>query len=164
MEAIQFLYQRYKNNVYGYVLSILRDPQEAEDVTQQVFTKLILVIGKYQPHSSFTSWLMRVARNTALDQLRRRRPVPVAEVYEANKPEDDTSRERRSQLRDALDLLPEDQRRVVVLRHLVGLSPTEIADQLDRTEAAIHGLHHRALRSLRRELQRAHCAPSTLAA
>ena len=47
MDAVHFLYLRYKNNVYGYVLSIVRDPHEAEDVTQHVFLKLMSIIHKY---------------------------------------------------------------------------------------------------------------------
>ena len=74
-EAIRFLYLRYKNNVYGYVLSMLRDEYEAEDVTQHVFMKLMRVIGKYEPREvPFTSWILRVARNVAVDHLRQRRP------------------------------------------------------------------------------------------
>ena len=73
-EAIRFLYIRYKDNVYGYVLSFVRDPHEAEDVTQHVFLKLMSVIHKYQPREvPFTSWLLRVARNVSLDHLRQRR-------------------------------------------------------------------------------------------
>src|SRR5580704_4754036 len=57
MDALRFLYLRYKNNVYGYVLSIVRDPHEAEDVTQHVFLKLMSVINKYQAREvPFTSW------------------------------------------------------------------------------------------------------------
>ena len=63
--------------------------------------------------------------------------------------------------RAGLETLPEDQRDVVVLRHLVGLSPGEIAHRLGRTESSIHGLHHRARLALRRELIRAECAPTT---
>jgi RNA polymerase sigma-70 factor, ECF subfamily len=164
MEAIRFLYLRYKDNVYGYVLSILRDQHEAEDVTQQVFMKLIAVIGKYQPRSvPFTSWILRVARNVAVDHLRGRRLIPVDEVYAADRTADDGGRERRWGLRDALEALPEEQREVVVLRHFLGLSPTEIAERLDRSEASIHGLHHRARRALRRELTDRGCAPATLA-
>ena len=50
---------------------------------------------------------------------------------------------------------------MVVLRHLVGLSPGEIADRMGRTESSIHGLHHRARLALRRELIRMECAPTT---
>ena len=61
----------------------------------------------------------------------------------------------------ALEALPEDQRGVVMMRHLVGLTPGEIADRMGRTEASIHGLHHRARQALRRELVRIDCAPTT---
>ena len=106
MEAIRFLYLRYKNNVYGYVLSILRDQHEAEDVTQHVFMKLISVIPKYEPRQvPFTSWILRVARNVAVDHLRQRRPVPCEEVFEPTRAADDSGRDRRWGLEQALQAL-----------------------------------------------------------
>lgn len=162
MDAIRFLYVRYKNNVYGYVLSILRDAQEAEDATQAVFMKLISVIHKYEPRQvPFTAWILRVARNVAIDSLRQRRAVPCEEVIESWRPADDSGHDRRLGLEQALETLPEDQRDVVVLRHLVGLSPGEIADRLGRSESSVHGLHHRGRRALCRELTRMECAPTT---
>ena len=161
-DAIRFLYLRYKDNVYGYVLSILRDAHEAEDVTQTVFVKLISVIHKYEPrHVPFTAWILKVARNVALDSLRQRRPVPCEEVIESSRPDDYLRHDRWRELEQALETLPEDQRDVVVLRHLVGLSPGEIAHRMGRTESAIHGLHHRGRLALRRELIRVECAPTT---
>jgi RNA polymerase sigma-70 factor (ECF subfamily) len=165
MEAIRFLYLRYKNNVYGYVLSILRDPHDAEDVTQHVFLKLISAIGKYQAREvPFTSWILRVARNVAVDHLRQRRALPCEEVYEPQRESDEAGRDRRWGLEQALQTLSEDQRGVVVMRHLVGLSPGEIADRMGRTESSIHGLHHRARQTLRRELANIECAPTAKAA
>jgi len=163
-EAIRFLYMRYKNNVYGYVLSMLRDPYEAEDVTQHVFLKLITVIHKYEARGvPFTSWILRVARNVAVDHLRQRRALPCEEVFEPSHAVDDSGRERRWGIEHALEMLPEDQRGVVVLRHLMGLSPGEIAERMGRSEASIHGLHHRARQALRRELIDIDCAPTTAA-
>ena len=165
MDAVRFLYLRYKNNVYGYVLSILRDEHEAEDVTQHVFLKLISVIGKYEPRSvPFTAWIIRVARNVAVDHQRQRRPIPCDEVHEPLHPPEDIGRDRRFGLEHALSCLPEDQRGVVVMRHLMGLSPGEIAERMDRSEASVHGLHHRARQALRRELEQVGCAPQTRAA
>ena len=162
IDAVRFLYLRYKDNVYGYILSILRDAHEAEDATQTVFMKLISVIHKYEPRQApFTAWILRVAHNVAIDSLRQRRPVPCEEVIESWRPADDASLDRRRGLEQALETLPEDQRDVVVLRHLVGLSPGEIADRMGRTESSIHGLHHRARVALRRELIRVECAPTT---
>ena len=165
MDAIDFLYVRYKNNVYGYVRSMLRDDHEAEDVTQQVFLKLMRVIVKYESREvPFTSWILRVSRNVAVDYLRQRRPIPTEEVFETSRAADDSRYERRWGLEQALETLPEDQRDVVMLRHLVGLTPGEIADHLGRTEASIHGLHHRARQALRRELANVECAPAVVAA
>jgi RNA polymerase sigma-70 factor, ECF subfamily len=165
MDAVRFLYLRYKDNVYGYVLSIVREPHEAEDCTQQVFMKLILAIHKYEPRTvPFTAWILRVARNIAIDHLRQRRAVPCEEVFEPNRHTDEASRECRWGLEVALDTLPEEQRDVVMLRHLVGLTPGEIATRMGRTESSIHGLHHRGRQALRRELADLDCAPTARAA
>lgn len=165
MDAIRFLYLRYKDNVYGYVLSIVREPHEAEDATQQVFMKLISAIDKYEPRSvPFTAWILRVARNIAIDHLRQRRTVPCEEVFEPSRQTDESSRECRWGLEAALGTLPEDQREVVMMRHLVGLTPGEIAMQMGRTESSIHGLHHRGRLALRRELADLDCAPTARAA
>lgn len=165
MDSIRFLYIRYKDNVYGYVLSIVHEPHEAEDVTQQVFMKLMLAIGRYEPRSvPFSAWILRVARNVAIDHLRQRRAVPCEEVFEPARPAEDSSRECRWGLEVALNKLPEDQRNVVVLRHLVGLTPGEIATRMGRTESSIHGLHHRGRQALQRELVQIECAPAAKAA
>jgi RNA polymerase sigma-70 factor (ECF subfamily) len=164
MAAIRFLYVRYKDNIFGYVLSFVHDQHEAEDVTQQVFLKLISVIAKYRPREApFTAWLLRVARNVALDHLRQRRLVPCEEVYAPSHEADDSARERRFGLEQALEALPQEQRSVVVLRHLVGLSPGEIATQMGRSESAVHGLHHRARKAIKRELIEVACAPTVRA-
>lgn len=161
-EAVRFLYLRYKDNVYGYVLSILRDEDDAQDVTQHVFLKLLTVIDRYEPRRvPFTAWIIRVARNAALDHQRQRRAIPCEEVFEASHATDDADIDRRRGIESALKTLPSDQRNVVVLRHLVGLTPGEIATRMGRSEAAIHGLHHRARQALRRELEYVECAPRT---
>jgi RNA polymerase sigma-70 factor (ECF subfamily) len=78
-EAVRYLYLRYADNVYGYVRSIVRDDYEAEDITQQVFAKLIVVIHKYEPRAvPFSGWVLRLAHNAAIDHLRSRRAIPAA--------------------------------------------------------------------------------------
>ena len=161
-DAIRFLYVRYADNVYGYVRSIVRGDHEAEDVTQEVFLKLIGAIGKYERRSvPFSAWLLRVARNVALDHIRRSRTTPCEEVRGADESSDGSVNERSRDLRDALEALPDDQRTVLVLRHVVGLTPGEIATRLGRTEASVHGLHHRGRRVLRAELADMELAPAT---
>ena len=162
-EAIRFLYIRYADHVYGYVSSIVRDDYEAEDVTQHVFAKLMTKLEKYEPREvPFSAWIIRVARNVAVDHIRQRRAIPCEEVRElqAHSFDDEAARDRALDLRDALDTLPEDQREVVLLRHIVGLTPGEIAGRLGKTEPSIHGLHHRGRGALRAALTEMDCAPT----
>jgi RNA polymerase sigma-70 factor (ECF subfamily) len=160
-EAVRFLYLRYVDNVYGYVRSIVRDDFEAEDVTQHVFTKLLTALPKYEQRSvPFAAWILRVARNVAVDHMRQtRRAVPVEEVRELE-PDVDTPDNQSLTLREALADLPEDQRQVILLRHVVGLSPGEIAGQMGKSEPSIHGLHHRGRGALRAVLTERDCAPT----
>jgi RNA polymerase sigma-70 factor (ECF subfamily) len=160
-DALRLLYVRYSENVYGYVRSIVRDEKEAEDLTQHVFLKLITAICKYDDRGvPFSAWLLRLARNSALDHLRRRRATPAEEVYGADTHVDEDSLDRARSLRAALDTLPEEQRNVVVMRHVIGLTPLEIADKMGRSESSIHGLHHRGRKALQQELRRLDSAPS----
>jgi RNA polymerase sigma-70 factor (ECF subfamily) len=162
-EAVRFLYLQYVDNVYGYVRSIVRDDFEAEDVTQHVFTKLLTVLPKYEQRDvPFAAWILRVARNVAVDHMRVRRAVPCDEVYETD-PGNVSTEDQSLTLREALATLPEDQRQVIVLRHVVGLSPGEIAGQLGKTEPSIHGLHHRGRGALRAVLAERDCTPTVQA-
>jgi RNA polymerase sigma-70 factor (ECF subfamily) len=161
-EAIRFLYMQYADNVYGYVRSIVRDDYEAEDITQHVFAKLMVVLPKYEQRSvPFAAWILRVARNVAVDHMRQRRAIPCEEVRELDPRRDSGDAQQTSMgLREALEALPDDQREVLVLRHLVGLSPGEIAGRLGKTEPSVHGLHHRGRGSLRSALVERECAPA----
>jgi RNA polymerase sigma-70 factor, ECF subfamily len=162
-DALRLLYIRYSNNVYGYVRSIVKDDAEAEDLTQQVFMKLITVIVKYEDHGvPFSGWLLRLARNVTLDHMRRRRPTPSEEVLDTDGHDDGgDARDRARDLHEALASLPDEQRSVIIMRHVVGLSPPEIAARMDRSESSIHGLQHRGRRALQLELSRLGSAPST---
>ena len=148
-DGIHYLYVRYADDVRGYVQSIVHDHHEAEDVTQNVFAKLITAIAKYEERSSpFAAWIMRVARNAALDHVRARRQIPVEEVRMSEPSDGKLALERRQCLKEALAALPEEQRKVLFLRHMSGLSPPEIAERLGKTESAVHGLHHRGRATL----------------
>jgi RNA polymerase sigma-70 factor (ECF subfamily) len=164
--AIRFLYLRYAGNVYGYARSILRNDHDAEDVVQQVFTRMLTAIKSYEQRSvPFSAWLLRITHNMAIDYLRRRSPMcdDPERVVAAERPEFEAGH-LRGALRDALAELPELQREIVVLRHLGGLSPSEIAQRLGRSEDSVHGLHHRARRALKAALTEAGAVPMTVAA
>jgi RNA polymerase sigma-70 factor (ECF subfamily) len=160
MSAIHFLYVRYADDVCGYVNSIVHDSHEAEDITQNVFAKLMKAIQKYEPREvPFAAWILRVARNAALDNLRSRRQIPFEEVRTDDDGHEQVGFERSQCLREALWRLPHEQREVLVLRHLAGLSPTEIADRIGKTEGSVHGLHHRGRSALKLALSEMDAAP-----
>jgi len=160
MEGLHFLYVRYAGDVQRYIASFVRDHHEAEDLTQNVFAKLTRGIKKYEQREvPFAAWIMRVARNAALDHLRARRAIPTEEVRVADNGSAQIGVDRSHDLRHALEQLPDDQREVLVLRHIVGLSPLEIAATLNKTESSVHGLHHRGRRSLQTNLTALGAAP-----
>jgi RNA polymerase sigma-70 factor, ECF subfamily len=160
-EGLYFLYVRYSDDVLRYVASFVRDHHEAEDITQNVFAKLMKAIKRYQQQQQvpFDAWILRVARNAALDHLRAKRAIPTEEVRVADNCHAEVSHDRGHALREALEELPEDQREVLVLRHIVGLSPVQIAGTLNKSESSVHGLHHRGRRSLRASLVALGAAP-----
>lgn len=165
MSALHFLYVRFADDVCAYVRSIVRDPHAAEDITQNVFAKLMKAIHKYERRNvPFAAWIIRVARNMALDHVRAARQIPVEEVRTSDEGGELVGFDRTQCIRDALQRLPHDQREVLVLRHVAGLSPGEIAERLGKTEASIHGLHHRGRGALRAALRELDAAPVTATA
>ena len=128
-EAIRFLYLRYSHNVYGYVRSIVHDEYEAEDITQHVFAKLMTVIVKYERARSAVLRRGSCAWRTTPRSITCARAArsPAEEVFGADERYDDDAIDRSHALHDALAALPDEQRSVVLLRHVVGLTPGEIA-------------------------------------
>jgi RNA polymerase sigma-70 factor (ECF subfamily) len=160
--AIRFLYVRYARDVHRYVRSMVRDEYDAEDITQTVFAKLMPALATYEEREvPFSAWILRIARNAALDWLRQRRAVPYEDVRGPDTRYDDSGERSVKSLREALACLPEEQQRVVLMRHMIGLTPGEIAVQLGKTEGSIHGLHHRARATLKEALVRLDAAPAT---
>jgi RNA polymerase sigma-70 factor (ECF subfamily) len=160
-EAIRFLYVTYANNVYGYVRSILHDDHEAEDVTQHVFAKLLTALARYNDRGvPFFTWLLCLARNAAIDHMRKQRLTPVEHVF---RPEAVSVHDldRSETVRAALATLPPEQRQVVFLRHVMGYTPGEIAHRMGRSETSVNSLHHRGRRALQRQLKQLDAAPFT---
>jgi RNA polymerase sigma-70 factor (ECF subfamily) len=160
-DGLCFLYRRYAGEVFRCTRAIVKDHHEAEDLTQSVFAKLPTAIEKYEPRDApFLAWILRVSRNMALDHLRARRAVPCEELRVHDEDCPWSRRDRVGDLRQALSLLPSEQRRVLVLRHVGGFSPGEIAAASGRTESSIHGLHHRGRAALKAELERLGATPA----
>jgi RNA polymerase sigma-70 factor (ECF subfamily) len=91
--------------------------------------------------------------------MRARRQIPVEEVRVDDAGDEQIGFDRSQCLREALGRLPEDQREVLVLRHVAGLTPGEIAQRLGKTEGSVHGLHHRGRGALQEALRELGAAP-----
>jgi RNA polymerase sigma-70 factor (ECF subfamily) len=164
--AFHYLYTRYADDVYRYVNGIVRHHAQAEDITQNVFLKLMTAIHRYEQREvPFKAWILRVARNAAFDYMRSNRPlVPCEEIFASDEGYEEAGADCWRMVKHGLDELPDDQREVLVLRHIVGLSPGEIGEVLDKTEGSIHGLHHRGRATMQTALRRLGAEPVTAVA
>jgi RNA polymerase sigma-70 factor (ECF subfamily) len=164
-DALRLIYLLYADNVFGYVQAIVRDEHDAEDITSEVFARLPRALTRYRVTATpFAAWLLRVARNAALDHLRAQRSVPLAEVKASGATAELQAGECLAGLRSAFEALPADQCQVMLLRLIAGLTPAEVAVHMDRSVDAVHALQHRARRRLRYELTKSGWAPQAVAA
>jgi RNA polymerase sigma factor (sigma-70 family) len=151
-EAFEQLYRRYVKDVYHYALALLRNPADAEDVTQTTFLNAYRAYQRgeeiHKPHN----WLIKIAHNVARSRhariSRRVKEVPLEEHVAQLALPDDEKPNVEGVLR-ALGLLPFNQRAALIMRELEGRSYVEIADTLGVSVAAVETLIFRARRSLR---------------
>lgn len=137
--AFEALYRRHNDAVYRYLLRLCRHHASAEDIFQEVWSKIVKARSSYRPTAKFTTFLYRVAHNCFIDHVRRnKRHTQVADVEPdtqpdpADLPEIETERSlARRRLEAALKDLPEEQRDVFLLREEAGLSLDQIAAVTD---------------------------------
>lgn len=154
--ALTHLFETYFDRVYRYVCARLRDPTEAEDVTQEVFERMLHSIHQYQPRGlAFSSWLFRVAHNLVADRARRTHSAQRARIRAGHSnstdgPELETlARLEIEELRSLMRALSGPQREVLELRFAAQLSIAETAQTMNRSLDAVKSLQYAALRALR---------------
>ena len=125
------LLARYQTKVYGYILSVVKDKDIADDIFQDTFFKVIYTmnVGEYRDENKFIHWVMRIAHNLIVDYFRRNNKIPIVpnrpdlEIVETFRLQDENAerdiiRKQTSQnVRKLVKMLPPEQRRVVILRH-----------------------------------------------
>ena len=176
LEAFEALVTRHERQVYFLAWRMLRQTQDAEDVTQQTFLSALEHLKGFRGESSFATWLLRIATHAALKVLRKRKGLDVVSLEEATEPREGYDsvphpefiaawrqspevlvgqNETKRLLEAALEQLPEKHRLVFLLRDVEGLSIQETAEALGLSEANVKVRLLRARLQLREQLTQA---------
>ena len=160
-EALGKLYDEYASPIYAYLYRRVQDAQLAEDLTSEVFVRMLQAIRANRLwKTSFQGWLYRIAHNLVVDHYRKQPAAPLLELDEQlvadQKDLDSAVAERlsRQRLRSAIRLLTPEQQQVLALRFGQQLSAPEAGDVIGKSVSAVEALQHRALAALRRILER----------
>lgn len=167
LAAFEELVKMYERRVYATALRSTGSPEDAADITQEVFLKAWRAVPSFRGDSGFGTWLFRITANLCVDLARRRRSQPQTQPLTT---EDDTERpihdhaptpeehldnqELGRELAAALDEVSEDHRKIVLLRDVSGLSYSEIAEILKLSEGTVKSRLSRARLALREVLLR----------
>jgi len=131
-EDFEILVRRHQGAIFGFLLRMVHDTEEALDLSQEVFLKVFSSLERFNPRFRFTTWLYRIASNSAIDQIRKRRKVVSLDAPISGNEEGGTrevpgdhptpdqffaARETHVRLEEALRSLPETYREVLLLRH-----------------------------------------------
>lgn len=163
------LVERYQGPIVNYVCKMIRNYDDAVDLSQDVFLKAYSALDSYRPQYPFPAWLFRIARNATIDEVRRRRlvtvsldePLQTAEgTIERNPAEEGAGPEElllegelESRVARAVNELPDKYREPLVLRHAAEMSYEEIADALELPLGTVKTRIFRAREALRNSLE-----------
>ncbi len=166
-DALAFakIHDQYYQLVYRFFYYRVSDVKRAEDLTSDLFVKLIEKMGLYQPGKApFLAWLYTIARNMLIDDYRRRARVPelssLGDYLASDKHNPVRSAELQSDadcLKQALQHLTDDQREVIITKFIEGRRNREVADVVGKSYYAVKSLQHRALAALKRAIQEEGC-------
>jgi RNA polymerase sigma factor (sigma-70 family) len=166
--AIEVLINRHRSKVYTYILLTIKNQQLAEDLFQETFIKVIQSLrrGKYRDDGRFLSWVIRIAHNLIIDHFRKEKQMNSIsndesefdllnskKLADQNIEEIIVENQIKSELRNLINALPNDQKEVVLLRHYGELSFKEIADQTDVSINTALGRMRYALINLRKMIK-----------
>jgi RNA polymerase sigma-70 factor (ECF subfamily) len=161
-EAMAELVRATHRGVYAQALRLVGNPEDAADVTQDVYLRVVRKLGGFRHEASFTTWLSRVTTNVAMSMLSRRSRRVALEGSDLGEdlPDLDADPAERSEalalaasLEDLVQALPEGQRQVLVLRDIYGLTTEEVASAMGLTPGAVKVRLFRARERLKGQLE-----------
>lgn len=175
-EAYRALVQRYGSAVFNLIARMVREPGVAEELAQDTFVKAFAALRSFDPAYKFINWILRIAHNTAIDHLRRRRPDTLSlddeqpgqavsealvDTREASPFARAAQADLREDLEDALARLRPEYRRLVIMRYLQDMSYEDIADVLTLPLGTVKSHLHRARAEMARLMARGGWGPES---
>ena len=162
--ALEKLITRHKEKVYTYIYLMLKDKSLADDLFQDTFIKVVNTLrsGAYNEEGKFIPWVMRIAHNLVIDHFRKNQRIPIVDnkddysVFKTYKVYDESVEDKMveeqiyKEVRDLVDLLPDEQKEVLLMRHYADLSFKEIAEQTNVSINTALGRMRYALINLRK--------------
>lgn len=155
-DALAELYHRARTTVYALALSYLKNAEDAEDVTQDVFVQIWDSAPAYRAEGKAVAWMLTVTRNLCLMRLRKQQhsgELSEEEWVALPALSDGLPREERMALRAAMELLDPEERRIILLHAVTGWKHREIASLLELPLPTVLSKYHRALKKLRKQLE-----------
>ncbi len=168
-KAFEILLNRHQNRVFSYILMMVKNTELANDIFQDAFTKVILTLkkGKYNDEGKFLPWVMRITHNLTIDHFRKSSKMTfvgqrkyqedeefnifdILNLEEGTIEDEIVSEQIFQDVRDLVELLPEDQLEIVKMRHFMGMSFKDIADTKDISINTALGRMRYALINLRK--------------
>jgi RNA polymerase sigma factor (sigma-70 family) len=163
--SLEKLVNRHKTKVFSYILMVVKDKQLADDIFQDTFIKVINTLrsGTYKEEGKFIQWAMRIAHNLIIDFFRKAKRLPMVDkcnedfdIFDTIRIVDESIEDRmiseqiQTDVRNLIELLPREQREVLVMRHYSDMSFKEIAEQTDVSINTALGRMRYALINLRK--------------
>lgn len=148
------LFERYHRALFRYFVSMNGDREQAEDLVQEVFFRMLRYRTSYDPAQSFTGWMYQIARNAGVDQRRKRREVVDIEMFKELVSDSPGPEQRAARGQDlallhrAMGQLPEDKREILVLSRFQGMKHEDIAQVLGCEVGTVKVRVYRAIRAL----------------
>lgn len=166
--ALADIVRRYQNDIFRFCLYYMKDVEEAKELAQETFIRVYVARNRFDSGRKFRPWILCIARNLCLNELKRKRPVPVESVEKCaalaqkesgqllrttgHSPDEQMmAAERRAMVEEAINALDSESREIVVMRFFERLAARDIAEIIGSTEGAVRTRLHRILKSLREQ-------------
>jgi RNA polymerase sigma-70 factor (ECF subfamily) len=154
--AIETIYLTYGQYIFNYILKRTGEVEVAQDLTQEVFKRMIEGLSRYEDRGwPISAWLFKIANGCVMDYIRRKRRI--SKLVEVNLVSSGFEEEvlkwlERQEIKNLFHVLTPEQRIVIEMRFYMDLSPSEVAQALGKSTISVRALQHRAIEALKRQL------------